>query len=105
MEKSLIKTNQCRSYGISLCDDHTDSHRPLGYQTNKLNTPLFMEGTIETMSTLFPSLEDLESCQYIYLSDQESWDPLDVNFNPPLRYQLVPGFAWLHLKIQVLAKH
>ena len=39
-----------------------------------------MEGTIATMSTRCPSMEELESCQYIYLSDQEIWDPTNVNF-------------------------
>ena len=39
-----------------------------------------MEGTIAKISTRCPSLEEIESCQYIYLSDQESWDPPNVNF-------------------------
>ena len=55
-------------------------HMPLGYHMNTLNIPLFMEGTIATMSTRFPSMEELESRQYIYLSDQEIWDPSNVNF-------------------------
>ena len=44
MDRSLINPNQCGSYGISLCDDPTDSHRTLGFQTNTLNIPLFVEG-------------------------------------------------------------
>ena len=80
MEISHMKPNQCHFYGISLCDNPTDPYRPLVFQTNTLNIPLFMEGTIETVSTRCPSLEELESCQYIYLSDQEIWDPLNVNF-------------------------
>ena len=63
-----------------LCNDPTDPHRPLGFQTNTLNTPLFMEGTIATISTRCPSLEELESCQNIYLSEAESWDPPNVKF-------------------------
>ena len=63
MDRSLIKHNQCRSYGISICDDTTDPHWPLGFQTNTLNTPLFMEGTIATTSTRCPSLGELESRQ------------------------------------------
>ena len=39
-----------------------------------------MEGTIVTISTRCPSLEELESCQNIYLSEAESWDPPNVNF-------------------------
>ena len=52
MDRSLINPNQCRSYDILLCDDATDPHRPLGFQTNTLNIPLFVEGTIATISTL-----------------------------------------------------
>ena len=39
-----------------------------------------MESTIATMSKRFPSQEELESCQYIYLSDKEIWYPSNVNF-------------------------
>ena len=31
MPKSLINPNQCRAFGISLCDDPTDPHQALGY--------------------------------------------------------------------------
>ena len=79
MDRSLINTYQFHSYGISLCDDPTDPHRPLGFQENTLNIPLFMEGTIARMSARCPSLEELESCRCIYPSDPESWDPSNVN--------------------------
>ena len=80
MDRSLINPNQCRSYGILLCNDPKDPQRTLGFQTNTLNIPLFAEVKIATMSTHCPSLEELDSCQYIYLSDQEIWDPLNMNF-------------------------
>ena len=65
MNNSLINPKQCRSYGISLCGDTTDPHIPLGFQNKTLNTPLLVEVTIATMYTRCPSLEELESCQYI----------------------------------------
>ena len=80
MDRLFINPNQCRSYGISLCNDPTDPYSPLGFQTNTLNIPLLTESTIATMSTLCHSLEELESCQYIYLSDQEIWYSSYVNF-------------------------
>ena len=80
MDRSRINPNQCRSYGISPCNDPTYPHRLLGFQTNTLNTPLFMEGKIETMYTRCPSLEEIQPCKYIYLSDQKIWDPSNVNF-------------------------
>ena len=80
MDRSIINPNPCHSCGISLCDNPPDPHRTIGFQTNTLNIPLFMEGKIAKISTRCPSLEEIESCQYIYLSDQESWDPSNVDF-------------------------
>ena len=39
-----------------------------------------MDGKIEIFSTCLPSLEDLEPCQYLYLFDQEIWNPSNVDF-------------------------
>ena len=49
--RSLINPNKFRSYCISLCDNPTDPHRPLGFQMNILNIPSFMDVTIATMPT------------------------------------------------------
>ena len=65
MDRSLINSNKCRYFGISFCNNPTDPHRTLGFQTNTLNTPLFMEGTIAKMSTRCHYLEDIDSCQYL----------------------------------------
>ena len=32
MEHSLINPNQCRSFGVRVCDDPTDEHRKLGME-------------------------------------------------------------------------
>ena len=80
MDSSLINPNKCRSYSISPCNDPADPHRALRFQTNKLNISLFMKGKISIMYTRCPSKKELQSCQYIYLSDQEIWDPSNVNF-------------------------
>ena len=37
MYRSLINPNQCRSYGISLCDNPTYTHKPLGFQTHTVS--------------------------------------------------------------------
>ncbi len=31
MEKALINPNQCRDFGVQVCDDRTDPNRKLGY--------------------------------------------------------------------------
>lgn len=41
-----MDTNQCRSFGISLCDDPTDPYRPLGIQiTEDMFIPFTMKGS------------------------------------------------------------
>ena len=80
LDRSLINPNQCRAFGISLCDDPTDPHRSLGFHTEKVLVELYMNGTIATMLTHCPSQEELDTCPFIYLSDQDSWDPTKVNF-------------------------
>ena len=32
MEKTLINPNQCRYFGITICNDPTDQHKPLGIE-------------------------------------------------------------------------
>ena len=46
METSLINPNQCRKFGIKICDDPTDPHRKLGIETSEdLVTPMKTEGS------------------------------------------------------------
>ena len=80
IDRSLVNPNQCRAFGISLCDDPTDTHRALGFHTDKVLIELFMKGTIATMRTHCPSQEELDTCPFIYLSDENSWDPNKVTF-------------------------
>jgi len=43
---SLINPNQCRSFGISICDDPTDKHRKLGMELPDNHfIPFRMRGT------------------------------------------------------------
>ena len=45
MEKSLINPNQCRKFGIQICNDLTDPHRKLGIEASEdLFIPMKMEG-------------------------------------------------------------
>ena len=81
MNKSLINPNQCRAYGIPLCDDPTDPHRTLGFQLEDYDIPFRMEGSTATFSSRCPTPEEMDSCHKILLSDPESWDPANVVFN------------------------
>ena len=75
--KSLINPNQCRSYGISFCDDPRDPHRQLGIYdpVTDTNIPMRMNGSFASMDTRCPTEEELETCTKIYLSDEEHWNP------------------------------
>ena len=44
LNKSLINPNQCRAYGIPLCDDPTDPYRVLGFQLEDYDIPFKMKG-------------------------------------------------------------
>ena len=44
MEKSLIKPNQCKNFGIQICNESTDKHRKLGIEVSEdLFIPVAME--------------------------------------------------------------
>ena len=62
IRKSLINPNQCRAYGVKLCDDPTDGHRKLGFQTQSAEVPLEMNGSICTTYTRSPTDNELEEC-------------------------------------------
>ena len=42
IQKSLINPHQCISFGVSVCDDPTDPHQPMDFQTDDVSIPLFM---------------------------------------------------------------
>ena len=84
MDRSLINPNQCRSFGVSVCDDPTDPHRSLGFYTDQVTVELYMEGTIALTQTRCPTLEELDTCPHIYMSDENEWDPSNATFNVSL---------------------
>ena len=81
MNKSLINPNQCRAYGIPTCDDPTDPYRSLGFQLEDIEIPFFMSGSTACFETRCPTPEEMDTCQKIFMSDPEYWDPINVNFN------------------------
>ena len=85
MDKSLINPNQCRAFGISLCDDPTDPHRDLGIydSSSDIFIPLHMSGSFSSLLTRCPTEEEMTSCRRIQLSCPDSWDPYDNPFGPP----------------------
>ena len=80
MNRSLINPNQCRAFGISVCDDPTDPHRSLGFHTDTITIPFSMDGSIASTKTRCPTQEELDTCPHIVLSDEDHWDPTNVTF-------------------------
>ena len=82
MGKSLINKNQCRDYGILVCNDHTDKYHELGLVIDdNLFILMDMDGTICGFDSRCPTLEEMESCKRIAVSHETDWDPLAVHFN------------------------
>jgi len=76
MSHSLINPNQCRSFGLSVCDDPTDNHRDIGMQLHdSYFLPFKMRGTTRYFDLRSPTIEKLESCQTFKASDEHDWDP------------------------------
>lgn len=80
MEKSLINPNQCRHYRVSLCDDPTDPHRPLSIRKERFSIPMEIFNSRCGFEPRHLTLEELEACPRITLSDTKSWDPERVSF-------------------------
>jgi hypothetical protein len=80
MEHSLINPNQCRSYGISVCDDPYDKNRFLGMHdpVTDIRIPLFMYGTIAAVKTRTPSTQELSECRRIVMCSEAPWEPATV---------------------------
>ena len=83
MQKSLINPNQCRSFGISVCDDPTDPYRSLGFQADDVFIPMEMKGTTTVFTSRTPTPEEMDTCPKYIMSDIDFWDPQQVTF--PLR--------------------
>ena len=81
LNQSLINPNQCRSYGISVCDDPTDPNRDIGMECpDNYFLPFKMRGTTCYFKSRSPDVEELESCRTLQVSDANHWDSTDEIF-------------------------
>ena len=60
LEHSLINPNQCRAYGIGVCDDPTDPHREMGFHHQDQFVPIEMDGTIAGFTSRSPTRRELD---------------------------------------------
>ena len=64
MEHSLINPNQCRAFGINICDDPTDDNRIFGMElSDDYVVPFTMRGTTCIFQSRSPSTSELETCK------------------------------------------
>lgn len=80
MDRSLLNPNQLRAFGIPVCDDPTDPHRPLGIDLMNVKIPMSMQGSICGFVSRCPTDAELESCEKFQISDEHSWDPTSQIF-------------------------
>ena len=76
MEKSLIKPNQCRKFGIKICEKPTDAHRKLVIEASEgLLIPMKMEGSTCGIVTHPTTDDEIHECQKILILDEFDWYP------------------------------
>jgi len=79
MDKGIINSNQCRSFGVQCVDDPTDPTRKLGFYVNDVFLPLHMQGTNCLADSFCPSDDELKQFPWVYMSDETCWDPSIVS--------------------------
>ena len=73
MNKSLTNPYQCRSFGITLCDDPTDPNRKLGINPkDDCFIDLSIQGLTCGFLTQYQIDHNLENCRHIVMSDEEN---------------------------------
>ena len=85
MERTRINPNQCRAYGVSICDDLVDPHRSLGIMCKGENNedfliPVLINGRTCTFLSRYPIDNELDSCCRLLLSDEHVYGPLSDVF-------------------------
>jgi hypothetical protein len=84
MDHSLINPNQCRVYGVAICDDPFDPYRALGIHDPETDTkiPLQVQGSFTFLKTRSPSLEEIQDCKTIIMTSETEWEPATVELLP-----------------------
>ena len=76
MEIVLINPNKCRAFGIPICDDPTNYHRPLVIEEDfNTHIPMLMVGFTCEFITWYPTYDKIETCGHINVSYKHNWGP------------------------------
>ena len=99
MDHTLANPNQCRSFGVSWCDDAWDKYQSLGIQYAGLELLILfqMKGQTALFMTRTPKedkIRDLFDNQII-LTDSNTWSPKGLSF--PSEIATINNASALHL--------
>jgi hypothetical protein len=77
LANSLINPNQCRMYGIELCDDPFDPNRTLGIRDPITDTaiPMDFENSFVYLTTRAPTLDEIRTLPTVVMTDEAPWVP------------------------------
>ena len=82
IDHTLANPNQCRSFGISWCDDAWDKNRLLGMHLEdpELLIPFKMNGCFAEFITRTPTEDEIRDLfdDRIELTDHNTWDPVNI---------------------------
>ena len=80
LPNSLINPNQCRLFGISLCDDPFDPHRQTEMYDMETGTvvPLQMHGSTCHFKSRVPTRLELDTLPRVVMTSDELWDPASL---------------------------
>ena len=92
LESSLINPNQIRSFGISLCDDPYDTHRPLGLLDPLTDTflPFQTSETFIGWQSRTPTDHELANCRYVVLTSDHPWLGMSVEIDAVRKCRVGP---------------
>jgi hypothetical protein len=82
MKNSLICPNQLRANGLTVddCPKHlAPQNQPSTHSIyapmEDLNIPLKLQGVTSFFTTRTPTVHEVETCRWVYLSNEHDWDP------------------------------
>ena len=77
LPSTLLNLNQARSNGVVVDDvpRQFGGTHSLFIPKHNLRIPLRIQGVISSLPVRLPSIEELETCEWIELTAEEEWDP------------------------------
>jgi hypothetical protein len=84
LTNSLINPNQCRSFGIDICDDPFDSNRTIGIidTLTDFTIPMEFGRSFVYFKSQAPTMEEIRDNPHIEMTSDFPWDPATVGQHP-----------------------